>query len=153
MRFSLRTLLAGVTLVAVILSVVVYVWSPPRYTATVLSRTSMRTTAPRPIVARAIDKLYEELRLRHFMDNTGRVVFADGGSTDTTSTESVKTMGEYAEGTRAFDDPDGNRVSVTWYSEPKIGTLLTWEYAGRKDPQTVSVILQKELAQSGVTLK
>jgi len=87
------------------------------------------------------------------MDKTGRVVFPDGGSTDTTSTESVKTMGEYAEGARAFDDPDGHRVSVTWYSEPKIGTLLTWEYAGGKDPQDVSVILQKELVKSGVTLK
>ncbi len=153
MRFSLRTLLVVVAAVAVTLTLVVYIWSPPRYTATVLSRTSMRTTAPRSIVAPAIDKLYVELRLRHFMDNTGRVVFADGGSTDTTSTESAKTLGEYAEGTRAFDDPDGNRVSVTWYSEPDIGTLITWEYAGGKDPQIVSVLLQKELAKSGVVIK
>ena len=32
-----------VAAVAVILTLVVYIWSPPRYTATVLSRTSMRS--------------------------------------------------------------------------------------------------------------
>lgn len=46
----------------------------------------------------------------------------------------------------------GHRVTIRWYAEPKIGTLITWEYEGH-DPQELAVILQKELGKAGVVLK
>ena len=153
MRYSWRQLLLAVLAIAMAVAVIAYICAPPRYIATALSSNALRTTAPSSTIVSALNGLYREVRRRHFTDDTGRVVFADGGSTDTTSVELVKVMGEFAEGTRTFDDPDGNRVTVKWYSEPKIGTLISWEYAGGQDPQTVSVILQRELAKAGVVIK
>ena len=143
----------SVAVVLLVAGVTASLWSLTRPSATVLSPTALRTTAPHKLVQRAVDKLYRELRLDHFRDESGRVVFTDGTSTDTTSIESARRMGDYVEGERAFDDPEGNRVTVNWYAEPGLGTLLTWDYSGGQDPQIVSVILQTSLADSGVFIE
>ena len=43
------------------------------------------------------------------------------------------------------------RIALNWTTEPRIGTLITGEYQG-KDPQDVSVAVQKALAKQGVKL-
>jgi hypothetical protein len=86
------------------------------------------------------------------MDQTGRVAFADGTSSDTTSNEVVSVTGNITKGKRYFDDPDGNKVTLAWITEPNIGTLLTWEYEG-KDSQIVSVEVQTALASQGISIE
>jgi hypothetical protein len=124
-----------------------------RHTATVFPPDALTTDAPRATVMQAINKVYEQLRLRHFMDAQGRVRFADGTSTDTSKQESATTNGHFTRGVMSFDDPAGNRVTIRDYSAPQFGTLVVWEYAGGKDVQEVSVILQQELARQGVKLR
>ena len=124
-----------------------------RYSATILAPDALITDAPRAIVATAIGKVHDELRLRHFMDAQGRVRFEDGTSVDTKTTESARKNGDFIRGLMSFDDPAGNRITIRDYSSPQFGTLVVWEYAGGKDEQQISVILQQELARQGVKLK
>ena len=151
MRYSVKTMLVATAIVAMATWAVIWFLSPPVYTATLLNKTSLRTDAPQSALSLAVGDVYEELRLRHFMDSNGLVTFSDGTSSDTTSNEMVSVTGGVATGKKYFDDPDGNRITLTWTTEPRIGTLLTWEYQG-KDPQDVSVAVQKALAKQGVKL-
>ena len=123
-----------------------------RYHAKILAPDALRTDAPRNMTAQAIQKVFEELRLRHFMDAKGNVVFPGGTSIDKTTQESGQKHGDFVRGVKTFDDPKGNRITIRQYSEPGIGTLLVWEYS-KGDVQQISVILQQELARQGVKLK
>ncbi|PHS14013.1 MAG: hypothetical protein COA78_06435 [Blastopirellula sp.] len=152
MRYSIKAVFAATTIIAIGIWAAIWFLSPTIYTATLLNRTSLRTDAPQRIVGEAYGEVYSRMRLRHFTDAKGQVTFEDGTSRDTTYNESVSVLGEVTNGVMNFDDPDGNKVTFKWITEPKIGTLLTWEYEG-KDPQDVSVAIQKALAAQGVAIK
>jgi hypothetical protein len=149
-----RTIAIGCGVIVVVGAVAAYaVFVRARYTASVLAPDALTTNAPRAMVMPAVNKVYEQLRLRHFMDPQGRVRFADGTSTDTSKQESASQNGDFIRGVTSFDDPAGNRVTIRDYSAPQFGTLVVWEYAGGKDVQEISVILQQELARQGVKLQ
>ena len=135
-----------------VLSIVGCGFVDSRYHAKILAPDALRTDAPRDMTAQAIQKVFEELRLRHFMDAKGNVVFPDGTSIDKTTQASAHKHGDFTRGIKAFDDPKGNRITIRSYTEPGIGTLLVWEYS-KGDVQKISVILQQELARQGVKLK
>ncbi|QDU90492.1 hypothetical protein Pla175_38970 [Pirellulimonas nuda] len=149
MRYSVKTLLAAMTLVAFAVVAVLWLASPRKYTANILSRTSLRTDAPPGVLAAVRQDVYENLRLRHFMDGAGRVTFADGSASDATASETASVSGDVTGGRKEFDDPNGNKIALIWTTEPGHGTLLQWEYQG-KDPQDISVAVQQAFESHGV---
>lgn len=151
MRYSLKTMFVVITGLSLAICLATWIFSPAVYKATLLNGTSLRTDAPSGIVAEVCGDVYDEMRLRHFMDTKGRVTFADGTSRDSTSNEIVSVTDGIATGIKYFDDPKGNKITLKWITEPKIGTLISWEYQ-ESDPQDVSVAIQKALAKRGVTL-
>ena len=152
MQLLPRLLLILLLLAIPFASIGIYFVTTRSLTATVLTPNCLRTNAPSSILISTFEEVYRDLRLRHFMDNKGNVTFANGSSTDTTSNESVSVLGDVTTGEKYFDDPQGNRIQLTWTTEPEIGTLLSWKYQGN-DPQVVSVAIQKSLASKGISIE
>jgi hypothetical protein len=153
-QFSIRSLLWLMIVAALVLTCFIQAQKlRTGPTATILAPDALTTDAPRAVVIEAIGRVYEQVRLRHFMDAQGRVKFADGSSTDTSKQESASNDGDFIRGVMSFDDPAGDRVTIRDYSLPKFGTLVLWERGGGKDVQEVSVILQQELTRLGVKLR
>ena len=152
-RFSMFFLLSLIAIVAILIVGAQSYLASPKYTATILSRTAIRTDAPSELLAAARRYVYQEVRIRHFTKQNGRVIFADGTSRDATTRESARVTDGFVQGVHSFEDPAGNQVNIRWYSEPETGTLLTWEHEGAADPQEISVLIQQSLGKNGVKLK
>lgn len=120
-------------------------WSRPH--TELLSRNVLRTSASPADVTSAINRVYRELRLEHYQSESGEIRFDDGTSRDRTSNESVSRTGDFVQGQRTFDDPEGRPIRICWYREPGLGTLIVWEYADPDDDQQIATILQVAIRQ------
>ena len=120
--------------------------------ATVLSKNAMRTNASDASVSSAMHNVYRELRLNHYTNSDGEVLFPDGTSTDRSVKETANVSGSFCHHQMSFETPDRKPVVINFYREDGQDGLIVWEYQGG-DPQQVSVCLQVALSKSGVALK
>ena len=115
---------------------------------TVLSKNAIRVKATAAShVIPAMHYVYEEMRLRRFMDSNGKVVFPDGTSTETKMDERASQTGAFLHCHLSFETPDGGFVTMNYYAEDGRDGLLVWECKD-VDPQEVSEYLQISLAKS-----
>jgi serine/threonine protein kinase len=140
----------GASLVGVLVMATLAIYWQARPTATLLARNMLTTTATDYVVANATHAVLDEVRPVR-LDARGAARLPDGSTEDKTIVEWGKRTGEVQESFLSFDDFKGGRVTIHQFRKAPRDTLITWEYAGG-DPQDISVIIQKNLAKSGVVL-
>ena len=115
---------------------------------TVLSKNAIRvSTTAASHVTPAMHYVYEEMRLRRFMDERGKVTFPDGTSTEKKKIERSSRTGAFLHSYLSFETPEGGFVTMNYYAEDGRDGLLVWECRD-VDPQKVSEHLQISLAKS-----
>ena len=120
---------------------------------TVLSKNAIRVSvAASSHVTPAMHYVYEEMRLRRFMDEKGKVIFPDGTSTEKKKDEKASQTGTFLHCHLSFETPEGGFVTMNYYAEDGRDGLLVWECRD-VDPQKVSEHLQVSLGKSGVRIK
>jgi hypothetical protein len=148
-----KTLIAIMSGLIVVLLVVagVVLYLQHQSQATVLSRNAIYTTASGSVVSESIHAVYNELRLKHFIDSKGVARFPDGTNSDKTCSEKGSQQGSFSQMRIAFEDFKERSIVINAYSKSARDTLIVWEYEGG-DPQDISLIIQEYLARKGVVL-
>lgn len=121
--------------------------------AKVLSKSSIRVgVEANKSVPTALHYVYDEMVLRHFMDSSGKIVFADGTSVNRDREETASRSGSFTHQKLEFKTPTGGSVRIDYYVEDGEEGLVVWECNGA-DPNMVSEHLQVSLYKSGVTVE
>ena len=120
--------------------------------AKVLSKNAIRVDSSDSAVGVAMRSVYEEMRLKHYMNEKGEVVFPDGTSTDRSINEKATRSGSFLHHQISFETPAGEPISINYYREDGQNGIIVWEYRAG-DPQEVSQHLQIALGKSGVALR